>query len=256
MNLEIKVLGAYGSKSEFCDLTSFQINKNIVIDAGSLINKLNNNAKDIKHIFVTHSHLDHIKDIPFLIDNFFEIQTETLNVYGTKETIENMKKHIFNWEIWPDFSKISLLDSKKPALKFITISINESITINNIKIEAIKNNHCNGSCGYIVSKENESILLTSDTYKCPSIWERINKDSKIKSIIIETSFPSSLEQLSISSKHLTPKLLKEELKTLIRKDIRIYVNHLKSNYINQIKKELSEIKDFEIIVLDNMNTIK
>jgi cAMP phosphodiesterase len=256
MSLEIKVLGAYGSKNENCDLSSFQISKDIVIDAGSLIDRLKDNAKNIRHIFITHSHLDHIKDIPFLVDNFFESQKDSINVYGTKETIDNIKNHIFNWKIWPDFSEISLLDSKKPAIEFITIDINQEIIIDDITIEPIKNNHCLGSCGYIVSKDNESILLTSDTYKCPYIWDRINKDNKIKSIIIETSFPSNLEQLSISSKHLTPKLLKEELQNLNRNNITIYINHLKSNYINQIKKEFSQIKDFNIKILDNMDLVE
>jgi cAMP phosphodiesterase len=254
-DFKIKILGAYGSKSDEYELSSFQITKSTVIDAGNLIGALKDDAKYIKNIFITHSHLDHIKDIPFLIDSFFEIQKETIKVYATPYTIKNLKEHIFNWEIWPDFSNISLLDSKDAAIEFVEMELNQPIVIDNMTIEAIENNHCKGSCGFVITKDEASILITSDTYTCSSIWKRINSDKKIKAFITETSFPSELEQLSIASKHFTPKLLEEELAKLERDDVRIYVNHLKANYVQKIKEEISNIEKFDIEVLDSMEDI-
>lgn len=80
----IKVLGASGSKSKNLGTTSFQISKEIVVDAGNIINTLGDNSQYINHIFLTHSHSDHITDLPFLIDGFFENRKETLIIYGLK----------------------------------------------------------------------------------------------------------------------------------------------------------------------------
>jgi cAMP phosphodiesterase len=251
---KIRALGAYGSQSDYCDLTAFQITDSIVVDAGSLISSLKCKACKIEHIFVTHSHFDHIRDIPLLVDSFFEIQTKTINIYGTAQCIENLKKHIFNWDIWPDFSKISMIDSDEPAIRFVTISMGHKLYIDNISIEPIENNHCTGSCGYVIKKEDEGIMLTSDTYKCQSIWDRVNKDKDIKVVVTETSFPSSLGKLAESSKHLTPYLLSQELYNLKRSDIKIYVNHLKSNYMRMIKDEIEDL-EYDINVLHNMEYI-
>ena len=47
----IKVLGASGSKSKNLGTTSFQISKEIVVDAGNIINTLGDNSQYINHIF-------------------------------------------------------------------------------------------------------------------------------------------------------------------------------------------------------------
>eukprot|EP01029_Cantina_marsupialis_P030056 TRINITY_DN7932_c0_g1_i6.p1 TRINITY_DN7932_c0_g1~~TRINITY_DN7932_c0_g1_i6.p1 ORF type:complete len:110 (+),score=8.37 TRINITY_DN7932_c0_g1_i6:69-398(+) len=105
----LKVLGSSGSKTKFSGTTCFQVYKDILIDAGNVLNTLGDEAININHIFLTHSHSDHILDLPFFIDNFFEKREEPLVVYASKETINSLKKHTFNNEIWPDFSKITLL---------------------------------------------------------------------------------------------------------------------------------------------------
>ena len=234
----IKVLGAYGGKATNMQLTSLQLSKEIALDAGNLVEGLGNGIKNINHIFITHSHLDHILDIGFLIDATFDIRTTPLKVYARKETLESIKKHIFNWEIWPDFTQINLIDSDLKAIELIEIELNETIEIDDCKIKAIKNNHTDSSNGYIIEKGNSAILFTSDTYCCDDIWEEVNNNDKISSVIIDVSFPSRLDQLAFDSKHLTPELLKEELKKLKRSDVRIYINHIKPFCKNEVVEEI------------------
>ncbi len=91
----IRILGSSGSKSIDLDHTTLQITHNITIDAGNILYSLGDDARFIDHIFVTHAHLDHIADIPFLIDSFFEYREKTLNIYAIKGTIEEIKKEYF-----------------------------------------------------------------------------------------------------------------------------------------------------------------
>lgn len=236
----IQILGSNGGKLDHLGLTSIQVSHDIVIDAGNILTSLGSQAGQINHIFLTHSHLDHIIDIPFIIDTFFEQRVTPLQIYGRKETLQNLKKHLFNWEIWPDFSNL-LLKNGFHAIDFIELDLNDSFEFENTIITPIENNHTTSSCGYIIEKNKSKILFTSDTYKSDNIWHIVNSDTSIKSIIIDVSFPSLFDELAQESKHLTPKLLDEELNKLERDDVTIFANHLKPLYGDQIKKELNQI---------------
>ncbi|WP_164969720.1 HD domain-containing phosphohydrolase [Arcobacter sp. F2176] len=246
MKNSIKVLGAYGSKSLDFSTTCIQINQNSVIDAGNIVKGLGIDAQYIDNIFLTHSHLDHLNDIPYILDIFFEKRKKPITIYGTSKTLENLRKYILNWEIWPDFSEIELLNKKSKAIVFKPININETIILDDdTKITAIKNNHTNSSCGYIITKNQNSLLFSSDTYCCDSIWETINNNLNIKAAIIDVSFPSKFKQLAFDSKHLTPALLSEQLKKLKRDDLRIYINHIKPAYEKILRKE---IQDYDLLL--------
>ena len=92
----IKILGASGSKAKGMGTTSFQIFKDIIVDAGNVINSLGEEASEINHIFLTHSHADHITDLPFIIESYFEKRKTPLTIYALKETIDILKSHSFN----------------------------------------------------------------------------------------------------------------------------------------------------------------
>ncbi|MEA3513541.1 MAG: 3',5'-cyclic-nucleotide phosphodiesterase [Campylobacterota bacterium] len=234
----IKVLGASGGKSTNTGLTSFQLSKEITIDAGNIMLGLGNGIYNINHIFVTHGHLDHIADIPFLIDSTFDKREIPLKIYGRKGTIDSIKNNIFNNEIWPDFSKINLINSNLKAIEYIEIEINKITEVEDCIIKAIKNNHSNSSNGFVVEKSGSSILFTSDTYICDDIWDEINENQKITTVVIDISFPSNMEQLAYDSKHLTPSLFKSELKKLNREDVTIHIHHLKPSARLEITTEI------------------
>ncbi len=238
----IKILGANGSKAKSYASASFQIFKDIVVDAGNIVNALGTDAQYINHIFLTHSHAEHISDLPFVIESYFEKRTQPLTIYALKETIETLKEHSFNNKIWTDYTKIKLLNSDKNALIFQEIKLHETIKLGFYKIKAIEANHINGSCGYVVMKDNLGYLISGDTYCNDALWNELNNNTKIKSLIIECSFPNQMHQLAKESLHLTPNLLKDELKKLQRKDIQIFLYHLKPSYNETLIEEIQENK--------------
>ncbi len=237
----LKILGASGSKTKLTGTSSFQIYKDILVDAGNVINTLGEEALNINHIFLTHSHSDHIIDLPFIIEAFFEQRTEPLTIYASKETIESIKMHTFNNKIWPDFTKINLIGKKEKSLILKEIKVDEPIKIGSYTFTAFQANHIPGSFGFVIIKKNLSgYLISGDTYKNEKMWEIINNNNKIKSIIVECSFPSRMSKLAEESKHLTPKILNDELKNLKRDDIQIFICHLKPLHYEQIEKEIQE----------------
>ncbi len=63
----IEVLGAHGSLGANEDCVSFKIGKNILIDAGNVLHALGDQINEIEHVFISHAHFDHIRDLPFMI---------------------------------------------------------------------------------------------------------------------------------------------------------------------------------------------
>ena len=256
----IKLLGVHGSKGISHQTTCIQLGKNTVIDAGNIICGLGDDAKYIDNIFLTHTHLDHIVDIPFFIDAFFNQRVGPLKIYSLEKNLEILKTNMFNWDIWPDFTNLCLPEQKAKAIELIPIKIGDKIKIDEYtNIEPISNNHTTSSCGYIVTKSNNSLLFTSDTHKCQSIWDRVNCDLSIKTVIIDVSFPNALNTLAQSSKHLTPSFLKDELKKLKRDDVDIIINHLKPTFIENILSEIDELKkdiDIKITLAKQADIVK
>ncbi len=248
----IKILGAYGGKAVNMQLTSLQLSKEVVLDAGNILEGLGNGIKNVNHLFITHAHLDHINDIGFLIDATFETRKEPLKIYAQKKTLNAIHNHILNWQIWPDFTAIHLIGTSTPAVELIEIKIGEVVTVDGCKIKGINNNHTDSSNGFVIEKDNSAILFTSDTYCCDDIWDEVNNNSKITAVIIDVSFPSRMAQLAYDSKHLTPQLLKEELKKLNRDNITVYVNHIKPSYKVELVKEIIKAD----VLLNNGNIVE
>ncbi len=239
---DIRFLGTSGSKKDGLSSSCVQVTDTIVIDAGNLIHGLKDEAIHVEHIFLTHSHLDHINDIAFLIDTYLIERETPLKIYGLKETLEALNENIFNWDIWPDFKKISLIKSGHKAIEFIELELNKEYTFKDVTLKPIAMNHTVPTCGYVIKKDNFSLIYATDTYICDTIWEEANNNLDIKSIVIDVSFPSELEELAKKSKHLTPMLLKHELLKLNRDDITIHVTHIKPNYQEIVEKELEILK--------------
>ena len=237
----IRILGSFGTKTVGQGTTCIQVSPKVLIDAGNIINTLGDEAKKIEHVFLTHSHVDHIVDLPFLIDLYYADQKHTLQIYALKETIESLKNHLFNFEFYPDFSQINLQNSTSKALEFNVIEFDKEYEIDDVILTPFQTNHTVASCGYIITKAKRSIMFSADTYCNDRMWEILNQDKRINALITEVSFPSDMEALATASKHYTPRLLHEDLQKLQRHDLVVHLMHLKPNYFDAIKQEIIEL---------------
>lgn len=235
----IKVLGADGSYSHETDATSFLIEKNIVIDAGNLIKSMGRKCCELEHIFITHTHFDHIVDLPFIIDSYFDCRQKPLKIYALRENITTLHNYLFNWVIWPNFENI-MNTNKKLSLELVPVEYGQTIKIEDIEITVIKANHTVPTCGFIIRKHSQAFLFSGDTYVNDELIEHLNNDHSITSLLIDVSLSSTEEELAKSSKHLTPKLLEGMLASLKRNDITVYTYHQKPLHIPRIDTELRE----------------
>ena len=96
--MEIKVLGASGSEVPGHNCPAFLIDGKILLDAGTVAISLNiREEHGLQTILLTHAHLDHIKGIPFLLDNLVIRNTgNTITVMSGKDVLHDLRKNIFN----------------------------------------------------------------------------------------------------------------------------------------------------------------
>jgi ribonuclease BN (tRNA processing enzyme) len=243
----ITVLGSSGAEVPGFNPPAFLIDGKLLLDAGTIGSKLSiKEQSSIKHILITHSHLDHIKGIPFLADNIIITSgSHTVTLYGIKETLDSLRRNLLNDKIWPDFTKISA--SIEPVLKLRQINPAKVFKIGDYAIRAYRVNHTVPAVGYVVRDAGgKSLLYTGDTGPTDAIWKT---RGKLDAVIIEVSFPNGMEALAEKTGHMTPAMLIAELAKIKDCPDRIFITHPKPQYIKQIRKEIARLgmKQIELL---------
>jgi ribonuclease BN (tRNA processing enzyme) len=240
--MRIKVLGCSGGIGFGLRTTSMLVDDDILIDAGSGVGDLTmDQLLLIDHIFITHSHLDHIAFIPLLLDTVMGFRVKPITLHATRETLAALRQHIFNWTIWPDFNAIP--DNNKPFLQYTELSLDVTSEINGRKITALPVNHVVPAVGYHVQGDEYSLVYTGDTTVCDALWVALTKIHNLKYLIIETAFSNSEHALAKLSKHLCPAMLASELGKLaadtLAGQFAVYITHLKPGEDAVIMNEIA-----------------
>jgi ribonuclease BN (tRNA processing enzyme) len=240
MTLNIRVLGCSGAIAKDCRTTSFLIDDDILVDAGTGVGDLTlAQMRCIDHVFLTHSHLDHIAALPLMLDAVASFRSTPLRVYGLPETIAALKTHIFNNVIWPDFTCIP--SPQTPLMQFQAIELGQVVSAAGKQIEALSAVHTVPAVGYAVSKAAACWVFTGDTERNPDFWQRINQ-MNVSMLVIETAFSRREKALAARSLHLSPDVLADELNGLDRdKKVPIYVTHTKPAETDLIMSEVLQI---------------
>lgn len=235
--MKVRVLGCSGGIGGNLHTTSFLLDHDVLIDAGTGVNELSlTELGQIDHIFITHSHLDHIACIPLLIDSIGFMRESAVTLYARADVLEILKTHIFNWKIWPDFSEIP--NAQHPVMRYQEIEIGETISLNGRKITALPANHVVPAVGYQLDSGTHSLVFSGDTTTNDALWKVVNTISNLRYIIIETAFSNSERNLAILSKHLCPSLLADELEKF-KGNADIYISHLKPGEMELIMDEIN-----------------
>lgn len=249
--MKLRVLGCSGGiGGRHLRTTSLLVDSDILIDAGTGVGDLSlAELTQIDHVFVTHSHLDHIACIPFMVDTVGDMRNRPLTVHATNATLEIIRSHVFNWSVWPDFTEIPTTD--KPFMRFESLQVGQSIDMDGRKIRVLPANHTVPAVGYALDSGQATLAFTGDTTVSDELWRAINKIRNLRYLIVETAFSNRERQLAITSKHLCPSMLAEELLKLQHKP-EIFVTHMKPGQIELTMQELEEfIGEFRPRMLQN-----
>lgn len=234
--MKLRVLGCSGGIGGNLRTTSFLLDQDVLIDAGTGVGELSlSEMSAIDHVFLTHSHLDHVACLPLLIDSVGFMRDHPLTIYVTAQTQEILQQHVFNWKVWPDFGQIP--SATQPYMRFRTIEIGETVDLGGRKITAIPAVHTVPAVGFHLDSGSASLVFSGDTTINDALWEVANGIENLRYLIIETAFADGEKELAVLSRHLCPSMLAEEL-LKFRGQAEVYVTHLKPGEVELTMRQV------------------
>jgi len=242
--MKLRVLGCSGGAAQDLYTSTYLVDNDILLDAGSGVTQLSlPEMRQLSHVFISHSHLDHILSIPLLVDTLYAYLQDRspLCVYARPETLDVLRKHIFNWQIWPDFTQLP--SPVSPVLKLINMAPGDVIEIGERQVEMVAVNHVVPAAGFIVRSATKVLAYSGDTTTTDELWQRLNQGSSVDFLIAETAFAEEDIALAELTRHYCPSLLAGDLKKLTHKT-RVGLAHFKPGEEERIYNQCcAEIKN-------------
>ena len=237
--MKIRVLGCSGGIGAGSRTTALLIDDDVLIDAGTGIGDLElGDIDSIRHVFLTHAHLDHIAGLPMLVDRVFdENLAEPVTVYARQETLDAVRAHLFNDVIWPDFSRLPT--AQKPMMRYRRCSPGDRVTIRQREFLAVDVLHSVPSLGYTVQNSGGVFAVSGDTKTNETLWPVLNACDDLKVLVIEVSFPNEMAWLADAAGHYTPATLTRDLVRL-RHEPQIWLTGMKPGEESRILQQVQE----------------
>ena len=247
--MRLRILGSSGGIGAHCGSSSYLLDGTILLDAGTGLGAMTREEMcAIRHVFLTHSHLDHIAALPLLVDTIFEELTTPLIVHAQEATIKALRDHLLNWTIWPDFAELP--NKHDPVMVYEPMAPGDVVEVDGKTFEMFPGDHVVPSVAYYVTDGERSFCFSGDTTTNDAIWDGLNAKDSLDLLVVECAFPNRLEELCRMAKHYCPSMLAEDLGKL-RHRPRVGVTHLKPGGQDVTWLEcVTAIEGFELFRVD------
>ncbi len=236
MTVDIRVLGCYGGSAPGMRPPSFLIGDHVAIDAGGLTPALSLEEQAlVSHIFLSHSHIDHLATLPYLLDNVLSRAENAVSLYGPEGTIRCLSEHLFNGVLWPDFSRIS--NPKTVIMKMNQLDCGQSMKVHDVEITPFPMEHEVECHGHLVQGPESSVAICSDTSSTKGLLEVFPKAKNLRAVVLEVSFPKRMAEIATLSKHISTESFIREIER-IPQHVEVLVSHVKPAYVDEIRQEI------------------
>jgi ribonuclease BN (tRNA processing enzyme) len=243
--LRLQVLGCSGSIAAGCRTTAFLLDDDVLIDAGTGVGDLTLEAlARIDDILVSHAHLDHVLAIPLLADSVMRLRLAApergpIRVHGLPETLAALRTHLFNGQLWPDFTTIP--SAAYPILRLLPFATGDRLTLGAARrqVEVLPAVHTVPAVGFAVEAPAGWWVYSGDTGPNPALWAAL-KGRRIAHLIIETAFGDDERWLADLSGHLAPSSLAAELAQLDG-SVPVHITHPKPGEVTAVVAQIRAI---------------
>jgi len=220
-------------------MTSLLIDDVLAIDAGSLTSSLSFEEQEkLEAVLLTHCHYDHIRDIAAIAINYSHFQ-KRLGIYALSGTLDVIATYILNGIIYPKFNEMPTPDH--PPVLFRPLQAHNVIDVAGYSVLAVPVQHGISTVGYQISSRKKSLFYSGDTGPgLSSCWQYISPQL----LFTDMTMPDRLKEHALSSAHLTPSLLAEELRGIkaISGDLpRVVLIHISPIFEDEIKEEIEAV---------------
>ena len=206
---------------------SFLVEDHILIDAGNAIRPLGKEIAKIDTIILTHAHMDHIMEVPLIVDMVVWSMGKHLTIYGIPHTVETLKKHIFNNSVWPSIPE---------ELMEIRI-INGPFRVGDTEFIPVEALHTIPTTGFVIDRR---VYITGDTAPNRNLIEAVKTFAPEK-LVVDVSWPSDLEKIARITKHICTTDLEQILQELQDYLPEVYAYHQKPTFYKTTAEELKKL---------------
>jgi ribonuclease BN (tRNA processing enzyme) len=246
--MKLRIIGPYGGEAPGAFLNCFLLDETILLDAGSVCHVLDQAEQGkIRHVLLSHAHLDHISSLPHMAVSVFGLDTDPVQIHGLKPCLDTLTNHIMNNEVWPDFTKINRPNGKR-VFELSELEEGRDNKVDDLVVKPVLVRHPVPTAGMIVTRQGQSIAYSADTGTTDEFWDAVSEAPNLRALIVEVSFPNALQKLADITGHLTAMDLNKELKKVRRPlNVPIIIFGVKPEHEKVIRQEIKDlrIKDLE-----------
>jgi ribonuclease BN (tRNA processing enzyme) len=221
-------------------LVSFLVNDSIAIDAGSIGFLADLRRQEaIRHVFITHEHLDHIASLPIFLENVYSPGPDAIELLASQKVLDFIHVDIFNGRVWPDFFELS-----RPDDRFLeTTALEPLVAVQRagIRLTPVPVSHGIDTLGLIVDDGRSAVAFPSDTGPTQLLWDTLAGLRNLRAVFLEVSFPATLADLARMTGHHCTTSFAEEIRKLST-DAHWIIVHRKTRYAAQIAAELEAMR--------------
>lgn len=207
--MRVIILGAHNAEAATERLSGVLVDGLLALDAGSLTRSLTPEVlARVRHVFLTHRHFDHIRDIPGLAHGTED--AGTIHVYGLQDTLDALTAHLLNGVVYPPYHQQHNAMSE-PRVALHPVHPRAPTEVLGFTVLPVAVPHTCPAIGYLVERGGRSIFYTGDT---GSGLAGFLPPVRLDLLVTEVSYASAGEEEARQNGHLTPEMLRAELNAL------------------------------------------
>lgn len=218
-------------------LSSYLVGDAVVIDAGSVgMHADLELQRRVRHVFLTHAHLDHVASLPLLLENSYTPGPDCVEVLASRTVLAELRRDLFNGRMWPDFVALS-----KPADRFLAETVLEPLVAVDragFRVTPVPVAHGVDTLAMIVEDGRDCVAFAADTGPTEKLWQLLAARPNVRGVFVECSFPESLAGLAARCGHLSPGTFAEQVSRLPA-GVRVLVVHRKAAHAATIAAEIT-----------------
>jgi glyoxylase-like metal-dependent hydrolase (beta-lactamase superfamily II) len=220
-------------------LSSYLVGEAVVIDGGSIGLQADLGLqRRVRHVFLTHDHLDHVASLPLLIDNTYEPGLDCVEVLAAADVLAAVRRNLLNDRAWPDFFALST-----PTDRFVTSTpLEPFVTVERAgyRITPVPVSHATDTLAMVVDDGDACVAFAADTGPTELLWRHLTRLPNVRGVFLECSFPTALRDLATRCGHLAPPTFAAEAAKLAS-GVRVLVVHRKPAHAAVIRDELTAL---------------